>query len=120
LNLLQPVKQLFPIIKNPFFPKPWLLRLEGKNCLLAFFQVLQGVHIVPKLSEGIWWSSDSIMYFLGSFGAQGQLPGPKRLIDCPLSESRIISPQGMNPDINVNKQTKQYITRAKLLVFYRA
>ena len=26
----------------------------------------------------------------------------------------------MNPDINVNKQTKQYITRAKLPVFYIA
>ena len=57
------------------------------------------------------------MYFLGSFGAKGQLPGPKRLIDCPLPESRIISPQGMNPDINVNKQTKQYFTRAKYQYF---
>ena len=41
-------------------------------------------------------------------------------INFPLPESRIINPQAINPDINVNKQTKQYITRAKLSAFYRA
>ena len=53
------------------------------------------------------------MYLLGSSGAKDQLPGHQRLIDRPLTESQIINPQAMNPDINVNEQTKQYITRAK-------
>ena len=48
------------------------------------------------------------------------VPGHYRLIDHPLPESRIIYPQAMTPDINVNKQTKQYNTRAKLSVFYIA
>ena len=60
------------------------------------------------------------MYLLGSSSAKDQLPGYWRLNDCPLPESQIINPHAMNPDINVNKQTKQYITRAKLSVFYRA
>ena len=60
------------------------------------------------------------MHFLGSSGGKDQLPGHYGLIDRPLPESRIINPQAMNPDKNVNKQTKQYITRAKLSVFYRA
>ena len=29
----------------------------------------------PYLSEGTWWSSDSVMYFFGSSGAKDQLPG---------------------------------------------
>ena len=32
-------------------------------------------HIVPYLSEGTWWSSNSFMDFLGSSGAKDQLPG---------------------------------------------
>ena len=63
------------------------------------------IQIVPQLSESTWWSSDSVMYFLESFGAKDQLPGHQRLIDS---------------DINVNKQTNQHITSAKLSVFYRA
>ena len=77
-------------------------------------------HIVPQLSEGTWWSSDSVMYFLGSTGAKDLLPGHQRLIDRPLPESQIINPQAMNPDIKVNKQTKQYTNRAILSVFYRS
>ena len=57
------------------------------------------------------------MYLLGYSGAKDQLPGHYRLIDRPLPESWIINPQATNPDINVNKQTKQYITRANLSVF---
>ena len=60
------------------------------------------------------------MCLFGSSGAKNQLPGLERLIDRPLPESQIINPQAMNPDININKQTKQYITRAKLSVFNRA
>ena len=44
-------------------------------------------HIVPQMSEGTWWTSDSVMYFLGSFEAKDQLPGHKKLIDHPLPES---------------------------------
>ena len=74
---------------------------------------------MPYLAEGTWCNSDSFMYFLGSSGAKDQLPGHFRLIDRPLPESQIINPHAMNPDINVNKQTKQYITRPKLSIFYR-
>ena len=81
---------------------------------------LQNFHIVPQLSEGIWWSSNNVIYFLGSSRAKDQFPGHQRLIDCSLPESRIVNPQAINPGINVNNQTKQYITRAKLSVFYRA
>ena len=77
-------------------------------------------HIVPCLSKSTWWSSDSVMYVLGSSGAKDQLSGHQRLIDRPLPESRIINPQAMNPDLNVNKQTNQYNTKAKLSVFYKA
>ena len=38
-------------------------------------EVIHSCHIVPQLSKGIWWSSDSVMYFLGSSGAKDQLPG---------------------------------------------
>ena len=33
------------------------------------------VHIVQKLFQGTWWSSDSVMYFLEFSGAKDQLPG---------------------------------------------
>ena len=68
-------------------------------------------HIEPQLSEGTWWSSDRVVYFSGSSGDKDQLPGDQRLNDRPLPESGIINPQAMNPDINVNKQTNQNITR---------
>ena len=42
------------------------------------------------------------MDFWGSSGAKDQLPGHLRLIERPLPDSRLINPQAMNPDINVN------------------
>ena len=60
------------------------------------------------------------MLFLGPSCAKDQSPVHLRLIGRPFPESRIINPEAVNPEINVNKQTKQYITKAKLSVFNRA
>ena len=60
------------------------------------------------------------MHFVGSSGAKKQLPGHQIMIERPILESLIINPQAMNPNLNVNKQTKQYMNMATLLVFYRA
>ena len=57
------------------------------------------------------------MYFLGSSDAKDHQPGHSRLIDRPLPESRIMNPQSMNPDLNVNEQTKQYITKQNYQYF---
>ena len=106
-------------IISAFLNLKWLKQLTV-NAWTKFTDLLvfpRTKHIVPQLSEG---SSDSVMFFLVSFCAKDQLPGHQRLIDRPLAESQIINPQTMNPDKNGNKQTKQYITRANLPVFYRA
>ena len=102
-------------------------RLEKKKLTWSLFFTHSSVNLAcppPTLCNSclkVHGGVPTVVYiFWGSSGAKDQLPGHQRLIDCPLPESQIINPQAMNPDINVNKQTKQYNTRSKLSVFYRA
>ena len=48
----------------------YLIQLNMHTCPHVDRKNSQTVHIVPKLSEGTWWSSDSVMYFFGSSGAK--------------------------------------------------
>ena len=43
--------------------------------VIPYQSVPPHVHIVPYLSEGTCWSSDSVRYFLESSGSKDQLPG---------------------------------------------
>ena len=73
---------------NVFLPQSLVLCTVHRSSLLSALYtsvycpsiqsgpaVHTGTHIVPQLSEGTWWSSDSVLYFLGSSGAKDQLPG---------------------------------------------
>ena len=66
-------------------------------------------HIKSWLSKGTWWCSYSVMHFFDPLE-----PRINRLVIREWLIALFLNPdpQAMNPDLNVNKQTKQYTPRA--------